>query len=199
MPRKKSTPADNAAIAGFFYEVGTLRTIIRSHRQVLLTNDLSDSIASHSFRVCVIGWFLAKMEKADANKVLTMCLFHDVNEARCNDHNWLHKRYVKVYEDEIHAEQMSGLPFDKEINTITQEYRKRESLESKVAKDADLLDQVLLLKEYEHTGNKEAARWLIGKRKGKRFFTASAKKLVKSIIDQAPSDWWKNLWTSKNR
>lgn len=176
-----------------------MRTIIRSHRQVLLTNDLSDSIASHSFRVTIIGWFLAKMERADANKVLMMCLFHDVNEARSNDHNWLHKSYVKVFEHEINQGQLSGLPFGSDIREVIGEYNERTSLEAKVAKDADLLDQVLLLKEYEHTGNKEAARWLIGKRQGKRFFTPSAKKLVKSIVDQSPSDWWKDLWTSKNR
>ncbi len=40
------------------------------------------------------------------------------------------------------------------------EYKVRESLESKVAKDADILDQIFILKEYALTGHKEAQRRL---------------------------------------
>src|SRR3989304_1489360 len=68
------------SLASFFFELGTLRKILRSHRQTLLTDDLSDNIASHSFRVTLIGWFLAKLEQADPYKVLLMCLFHDFSE-----------------------------------------------------------------------------------------------------------------------
>ncbi|MEZ4103480.1 MAG: HD domain-containing protein [Candidatus Paceibacterota bacterium] len=37
---------------------------------------------SHSFRVAMIGWQLALMEGVDSNKVLKMCLIHDVPEIR---------------------------------------------------------------------------------------------------------------------
>ena len=37
------------------------------------------------------------------------------------------------------------------------EYDERESLEAHLAKDADLLDQILLLREYEWVGNNEAS------------------------------------------
>ena len=49
-------------IVNFLFEIGTLRKIPRAHQQVLLTQDLSDNIASHSYRVAMIAWFLAKME-----------------------------------------------------------------------------------------------------------------------------------------
>ena len=61
------------------------------HQQVLLAHDPTDNIASHSFRAAFIGYFLAKQLKADANKVLKMCLLHDLEEIRTGDHNWIHK------------------------------------------------------------------------------------------------------------
>jgi putative hydrolase of HD superfamily len=182
-----------------------MRKIVRAHRPVLLTDDLSDNISSHSYRVTWIGWFLAKEEKADPYKVLLMCLSHDISEARSNDQNWIHKKYVKVFEDEITKDQIKDLPAESELNLITKEYKERESKEAIVAKDADLLDQILLLKEYIWQGNKEAESWLY-KNKGKKqnthlvmLKTKTAKKLAKEIIKQNPGDWWKDIWTEKRR
>ena len=82
----------------------------------------------------------------------------------------------------------------------------RNSKESIVAKDADLLDQILLLREYTHQGNKEAEIWLSGKGNEnkenvqfKNLKTESAKRLGKKIIYGNVSEWWENIWTSKNR
>ncbi len=188
-----------AKIVNFFYEVGTLRKVARSHRQTLLADDLSDNIASHSFRVSIIGYFLAQMEKVDSKKVAIMCLFHDVGEARSGDQNWLNKRYVKVYEEEIHAEQLARLPLNEELMSTTKEYAERKTLEARIAKDADLLDQILLLKEYAWRGNREATAWLVGAEQAKRLMTKSGKKLAREIVRQKPSDWWKGLWTDKRR
>lgn len=91
----------NERLADFFFEVGTMRRIQRMHRQTLLVEDSSDTIASHSYRVTLIGWHLAKLAGADPYKVVMMCLTHDLGEIRSNDHNWVHKRYVKIYEEEI--------------------------------------------------------------------------------------------------
>lgn len=190
--------------ASFLYEVGSMRKIARAHRQSLLTDDLSDNIASHSYRVTWIGYLLAKMEKADANKVLLMCLAHDTAETRSGDQNWVHKKYVKVFEEEIIKDQLENLPGESELKILMNEYSERTSKESKIAKDADLLDQILLVKEYAMTGNSEALRWQkSGGKKGNTHFnllsTTSAKKLAHEIEKQNPSDWWQNIWTEKRR
>lgn len=185
-------------LAEFLYEIGTLRKVIRSHRQTLLTDDLSDSISSHSYRVTWIGWFLARKEGVDPYKVVMFCLMHDIPEARSGDHNWVHKRYVKVFDDEIIEDQLEGLPFEAELKEMAFEYEKRESNESKIAKDADLIDQLLLLKEYEWQGIKEASEWLGNKKKDK-FFSKTATKLAKEIISSKPSSWIKDIMTPKNR
>ena len=165
MVKKKGKNKDLKKIkelTSFFFEIGTLRKIARSHRQTLLTDDLSDNIASHSFRVAIIGYFLAKEAGADADKVIKMCLLHDIEESRAADQNWIHKKYIKVFEDEIRKEQLEKIPNSKELLNLSKEYDEKKSLEAKIAKDADLLDQVLLLREYEWMGNKEAKRWLDG-------------------------------------
>ena len=187
------------AVSRFLYEAGTLRKIARAHRQTLLTDDLSDNIASHSYRTALIGWFLAKSEHADPYRVTMMCLLHDLAEARSGDHNWVHKKYVKICEGEILKDQLGSLPDDGALRSFAVEYAKRESVESKIAKDADLLDQILLLKEYLHQGNKEAAKWLLGKKDDPKIFSRSARDLAKAICEQEPGEWWENIWTDRNR
>jgi putative hydrolase of HD superfamily len=189
-------------LVSFFYEIGTLRRVLRAHQQTLFFRDESDNISSHSFRTAFIGYFLAKKLKADADKVVKMCLLHDIEETRSGDQNWVNKRYIKVFEEEIREEQLEKLPNSKELLALSKEYQERKTLEAKIAKDADLLDQILLLKEYEFQGSKEAKRWLKGKKESqleKLMFTNLAKELAKEIKKQKPSIWWKNLWTSKRR
>jgi len=190
-------------LVSFFFEIGNLRKIIRAHQQTLLSFDLSDTIASHSFRVTFIGYFLAKELKADVDQVLKMCLLHDLEEARSSDHNWVHKKYVKVFEEEIRRDQFRGLPGFRELTKLGREYEKRETLEAKIAKDADLLDEIFLLREYAWQGNKEAQTWLKGSKieneQEKMMSTKLAKKLAREAKKQAPSFWWRNIWTSKRR
>ncbi len=196
--KKTNTPLEK--LVNLFYEVGTLRKTARSHRQCLLTDDLSDNIASHSFRVAIIGLFLAKQAKLDHHKVLEMCLLHDIGESRSGDQNWIHKRYVKVFEDENTKDQLSGLLLEKEIRELDLEYHDRKSKEALIAKDADILDQILLLKEYSWIGNQEAATWLKHNNHLKLLKTTIAKKVAREILKQRPSDWWYlGLWTPNRR
>jgi putative hydrolases of HD superfamily len=185
-------------VTRLLYEIGTLRKVARAHRQTLLTDDLSDNIASHSFRVTWIGMLLAKMEKADTDKVVKMCLLHDLPESRSGDQNWVHKRYVKVFEEEIIDSQFDGEIFA-DLKDLAVEYHERKTDESKIAKDADLLDQVLLLMEYSHMGNKEAELWLEGNRQANMLSTKSGKKLLATIRKTRPGKWWSDLWTSDRR
>jgi putative hydrolase of HD superfamily len=187
-------------IINTLFELGTLKKIIRSHRQSFLTNDLSDNIGSHSHRVSAIGYFLASNEKnVDIGKVLTMCIFHDLDESRAGDQNWIHKNYVKVFDNEILGDQFSTYP---DLYKIMKEYGKRESIESKIAKDADVLDQMLLLKEYELQGNIEAKRWIrskIARQIDDNLLLSSSKKLYKQILVTSPSEWWRKVNNPKRR
>ena len=70
----------------------------------------------------------------DPFKVVMMCLLHDLAEARTADHNWIHKRYVKIFEDEVHKEQLGTLPYP-DMEEFIAEYDKRESKEAVIAKE----------------------------------------------------------------
>ena len=52
--------------------------------------------------------------------------------------NYVNKRYVKVYEEEILKEQLKGLTENDSLLEIVQEYEERKSKEAKLVKDADL-------------------------------------------------------------
>ena len=86
------------AIADFLFEVGMLKRTPRSGFQFLGTG--AETVAEHSLRVAVIGYVLAKMSgKFAPEKIVLMCLFHDLVEARTGDLNYVNKRYVKADED----------------------------------------------------------------------------------------------------
>jgi len=190
-------------LVSFFYEIGNLRKVIRAHQQMLLSQDLTDNIATHSFRTAFVGYFLAKELKADADKVIKMCLLHDIEEARSADQNWVHKRYIKVFEDEIRDEQLKDILHSKELIKLSKEYQEKKTLEAKITKDADLLDEILLLREYQLQGNKEAEFWLnpnkLKSQQEKLMHTKLAKALSKEAKKQEPTFWWKKLWTPNRR
>ncbi len=188
-------------IARFLFEIGTLRKLPRMHRQAFMTNDDSDNIASHSFRVAFIALMIAKGEGLDPHKTVMMALSHDLAEARSGDHNWIHKRYVKIDEEQIMNEQLGTLPYP-DLFDLTKEYRERKTPEAIAAKDADLIDQIMLIKEYALQGNAEAERWQTDERKKKReemLKLPTSKKIARAVFETNAYDWWKNLYTNVNK
>lgn len=186
----------------FLYEMGTLKNIRRSHQSAFAKDD-ADNIASHSFHAAIIGYFLAKALEADCDKILKMCLFHDMEEARSGDQNWINKKYVKVFEEEIRDDQLKELVYADEISELMKEYDERKTLEAKIAKDADLINQIFLLKEYEHKGAKEAENWLKfhdGESEYERMLSTDiAKQIAKETKKQNPHEWWYRSYTNKRR
>ena len=172
-------------IANFFFEVASLRRIIRSHSQFI--HAAGDNIADHSFRVTVIGMMLANLEDCDENKVLKMCLFHDLAEARIGDANFVNKLYSDLHEEQARKDQMNDLPIGDEVLELLHEYELRESKESLVAKDADLLDQMILQQEYLVNDKVNLKAWQTHTQMSLK--TESAKKLASEIRETNPFEW----------
>ena len=201
-PRRTSVKQTQSSLLralNLMFEAGTLRKTARSHRQLLLTNDISDNISSHSYRTALIGYLLAKHEHADPYKVVIMCLIHDLGEARSGDMNWVHKKYVKTYEEEIARDQFDGLTEDNELYTVAKEYDERISKEAILAKDADLLELILLLKEHAQIGNKQAQSWLNTKEQLLKIRSTTAKRLAKLTEKTEVNDWWDKVWSAERR
>lgn len=181
-------------IVNFLFEIATLRRLTRSHRQMI--QEVSDNISDHSFRVAIIGMILANLENYDENKVLKMCLFHDVAEARIGDANWINQQYIESRENEARQDQMADLPIQDEILALLKEYEERQSKESIIAKDADLLDQMVLQQEYFHKDKINGERWQ--EHTGKSLKTETAKQLAKEIRQSNPFEWLYKLSEQKN-
>jgi putative hydrolase of HD superfamily len=175
-------------IADLLFEIGTLRNMKRMHCQTL--PQANDTIASHSFEVAIIGMILAKMENVDENKVLKMCLFHDIAEARTGDANFIHSHYVKANEKKAIKDQCSETPLEKEIIEILDEYIERKSKESIIAEDADLINQIISQCNYLKD-SKDLDRWNRHSIKGLK--TKSAKELAKTITKRSPFEWFYNF------
>lgn len=176
---------DSEKIINFLFEIASLRRLTRSHRQII--HEVSDNISDHSFRVTVIGMILAELEKCDNNKVMKICLFHDVAEARTGDANYINQQYLDLHDREARSDQMKALPIGNEILPLLEEYEGRETKEAQVAKDADLLDQMILQQEYFYRDNYNGEIWQ--NHTEKRLQTESAKKLAKQIKVTNPFEW----------
>ena len=175
-------------ITDLLFEIGTLRNMKRMHSQTL--PQANDTIASHSFETAIIGMILAKMENVDENKVLKMCLFHDIAEARTGDANFVHSHYVRQDEKKAIEDQYLETPLEKEIIEILDKYNQKKSKEAVVAKDADLISQIISQCNYLKD-SKDLARWNRHSIKGLK--TKSAKKLAKVITKRSPFEWFYNF------
>ena len=153
------------------------------------------SIAEHVNRVCYAGYTLAKMDwTVDPSKVVMMCLFHDVAEARSLDHNYTAQAYVKVDEEKIIHDQTKDLSFWQDIKDIIHEYETRESKESLLAKDADYIELFLMLKEQYDLWNKFAKNWMDSYIT--RMRTEAWKKLILEISETLFYQWWSKTETN---
>ena len=174
-------------VINFLFEVGMLKKTPRTGYQFLGSG--GESVADHSFRTAVIGYVLATLEpKADRQRVVLMCLFHDFHEARTGDHNYVNKKYVKVDEKRAVQDLARELIFGDEILKLTDEFNRADTLEAHVSKDADQLDLILELKEQLDLGNAQAKEWLSFA--VKRLFRESSKKMAQEILRTNNAEWW---------
>lgn len=176
-------------LANFLHEVGTLKRMVRNSYQTLGWG--GGTIAEHLFRCAIIGYCLAKIEKANEEKVIKMCLLHDICETRTGDFNFVHARYVRAYENEARKDQARGNPIGQEMLSLMEEFEKGESKEAILVKEADILEQLLLEKECFETGNQQAPLWM--EYSISRLKSETGKELAKAIIAGSAKDWWWNL------
>lgn len=178
----------------FLFEVGQLKKVKRSGWW-LIGVDLPESVADHSFRCAVIGYFLAKLENANPYKVAIMCLFHDIHEARINDLHRVGQRYIDfgTAEKKAFNEQTESLSDElgSEIKPLLELFGNKNNVEGTLAKDADILECALQAREYQHEGFVGADDWL--KNAKGTLISKSAQKLLRLIEKANPDEWWKLL------
>lgn len=174
-------------IVNFLFEVGILAKTPRSGFYFLGSGE--QSVAEHTNRSVFIGYAIASMEgDVDIGKVIKMCLFHDLPEARTSDLNYVHQKYAKARPEKVLKDLAKALPFGQDIKKTVEEYEKRKSKEAIIAKDSDNLEWVLSMKEQVDTGNSRAEVWM--KNSIKRLRTDSAKALAQQLLKMDSEEWF---------
>lgn len=118
--------------------------------------------------------------------MLSLC--HDLPEARTGDLNYVYKKYCSTN----NSLAMNDLPLDtktgSEIHTCIAEYEAGETLEAKLAHDADQIELLLILKQESDTGNPRAMTWFDNGIQ--RIKTEAAQKLAQAIRSTPSDAWW---------
>jgi putative hydrolase of HD superfamily len=174
-------------IANFLFEAGMLKRTPRSGFQFLGSG--AESVAEHIFRTTYIGYALGKLAKGvNVDRIIKMCLFHDLPEARTGDLNYVNKKYVDVKEEKAINDLAQTLPFGSEIKELILEFNEGKTEEARLARDADQIEMILALKEYKDIGNQHADEWLGFSLK--RLQTDAARELARIILETDSSLWW---------
>lgn len=184
---------DDKNLTKFFFESGMLTRIKRTG-DALAGNPFPESIAEHTYRAMIIGFILAKLEKANEEKILKMILFHDLPETRILDLHRVASRYINTKEAEELAfeDQLSYFSEDikKELKQLREEFEKESTKEAIVSSDANCLADSFAAKEAIERGI-DMNIWIENDEKALE--TESAKNLMKELKKMNSNEWWKNL------
>ncbi|MFB6075857.1 MAG: HD family hydrolase [Candidatus Aenigmatarchaeota archaeon] len=176
-----------------FMEMGKLKQEIRSGWK-LIDIDNPESVAEHSHRASLIGYFISKEEDVDAEKVLKMLVFHDLAETRIGDIDKVESRYLNKHESEERAiedqVQLMSEEIGEEYKELMKELNEEETKEAVVAVDADLLECAIQAKEYMNRGYEKAENWIDNVENALK--TETARRLLKDLRKQEDL-WWKGL------
>lgn len=181
----------------FLYEMGSFRFVERTWRQYF-RGDLENN-AEHAFRVSWIALILARREGVtDYGKIMQMALFHDVPESRTGDTHILSRLYAK--RDEIGAVRdiLADTSLAEDFGKLWDEYEKRESIESKIVKDADTLDVDMEIMEQTPLNPTLSESFKKMRRESvyPKLYTQSARELFDEINAVDPGRW---VLAAKNR
>ena len=174
-------------IVKLLFEANILKEIPRSGYHFLGAG--KESVAEHCFNTTFIAFVMTKLEPdVDALKLTSMCLVHDLPEARTGDLNTVQKKYVSANETKAVEDTIRNLPFGPSLADLIQEFKEGRTVEAKLAYDADQLALVLDLKSLADVGYSPPNDWL--PHVLERLKTKTGKKIAQTIMDTHRDEWW---------
>ena len=178
-------------IANLLFEAKMLKEIPRSGFHFLGSG--KESIAEHTFSTTFIAYVLAQLQpEVDALKLISMCLLHDLPEARTGDLNTVQKTYVSADEAKALQDTTADLPFGAAITDLIREFNLNRSNEAKLAHDADQIALILELKYLSDIGYTPPDTWL--PHVLERIQTTIGKDIARNIMETHRDDWWLNKY-----
>jgi len=164
-------------LLNFLIEVGKLKRIKRKGWVLRGVKD-PETIAAHTFRMTIMAWLLCSKKKLNLDKILKMCLIHDLCEVRAGDttpydkilpkdkkqwkkiiNKWprlskieKEKTFLEKYrkEDKALKKLISNLPtsLKKEITNLWNDYEKGLTREGRFVRQLDRIENLLQALEY---------------------------------------------------
>ncbi|MBI4788821.1 MAG: HD domain-containing protein [Chloroflexi bacterium] len=176
--------------ANYLNEVGMLNRTPRSGLEFLGTGE--QSVAEHIHRMLHIAFVLARTsdKQVDMLRLLHLVLFHDLPKARTGDHNYVNRKYVTEDMERLLDEGAREWPFGDEITAYIREFEVGETAEAHLARDADQLEWLLMLKEQADLGQPHVDEWITPLLA--RLKTDVGKQLAEEILATPWDDWWFN-------
>jgi len=174
--------------ARYLFEVGMLNRTPRSGFQFLGSGE--QSVAEHTNRMLHIAIILAQMsdERVDELHLLRLVLFHDLPEARTGDQNYVNRRYVHEDLEALLDEGARVWHEGAKVAACVREFEAAETREARIAKDADQIELLLMLKEQKDLGNSHTQDWIDAA--VQRLKTDAGKKLAAEILETKWDAWW---------
>lgn len=174
-------------IADFLFEVRMLKDLKRTGYAFLGAGQ--ESIAEHSFTTAFLCFVMARLQPdVDAEKLISMALVHDTPEARTGDLNYVHKHYNTVDEPHAVLDMTQGLDWATDIPELIDEFNQGETMEARLANDADQLSFILELKKLKDLGATSPESWLA--MVIERLKTDTGRQLAREILGTRWDEWW---------
>ncbi len=173
--------------ADLLYEMHMLKHIPRTGYPFLGVG--SESVAEHTFMTIAVGTLLAEIvPDVNREKLITMCLIHDLPEARTGDLNAVNKRYAEINETGALEDATRGLPLATGWRDLMDEFNAGQSVEARLARDADQLAFMVDLNALKGRGHPTPEKWLV--HVNERLKTDAAKSLAKALASREWDGWW---------
>ena len=185
----KERPRMHRKDINFILEIGSLRLQKRMGSRFL--RGVDSNLAEHHFRAFWIAMLIAGYEGGDTGKIAKMILVHDIPESRTGDVDYVSRQYVQRNEELALADMLMGLPVQQEFEALWHEYEAHETLEARIAKDADNLDVDFDLFEQAAMGNVLREHWQDARRfiAKEKFYTQTAKDIFAQLEQADPHEW----------
>lgn len=106
-----------------------------------------ESVAEHSWRIALMAYFVRdEFPEADMDKVIRMCLIHDLGEIFTGDIPTFLKTEADEQKEEVLLQEWVGslpAPYAEEMRQLYQEMDAQETVEAKIYKAMDSLEAVI--------------------------------------------------------
>ena len=137
---------------------------LRRQGWAISAREPGDTLAEHLYMTAIIADVIARelqpRHRVDPGRAVELALWHDIVETIAGDVPWPLKHVMEehgVSKNRL-EEYLAEKYLPQYAASALAEYNRRETLESRIAKAADIISLLLVFKEYIEKGNEHARR-----------------------------------------